>query len=462
MPAAAADAVDVSALFEQQPVGRRQIELVVLCAAVIFLDGFDAQALGYVAPVLIRSWDIGPGAFAPAFSASLFGMMIGALSLGPLADYWGRRRVIIWSTALFGLFTLSAAFATDLTGLISARFLTGIALGGAFPNAIALTAEWSPARRRSAMVMTMVCGISLGSAVGGYVAAALLPIWGWPSVFVVGGIVPLLLVPVLVVRLPESVRFMVLRGGDGVRLRVLLRETFPGAVVPDGARFVVEERRASGTTVGHLFRDGRTARTVLIWTMQFMNLYNLYFLTSWLPTVISGAGHSVQLAVVATALFQFAGIFGTLVFAQVAGRFHPCAALGVLYLLGGLFVVLTGMTAGWGAAEALPVLVAVGCAGFCIVGAQNASNAVAALLYPTFMRATGVGWAQGIGRIGSIIGPLVGGFILSLHWATQSVFLIAVVPTLVGAAAAFALSRVAPADAQGGDAASVPPAAAGR
>ena len=444
--------VDVTALFERQPVGRRQIELMALCAAVIFLDGFDAQALGYVAPVLIKAWGLQPSTFAPAFSASLFGMMIGALSLGPAADYLGRRRIIIACTGLFGLFTLSSAFVSGVPALIATRFLTGIALGGAFPNAIALTAEFSPERRRSAMVMTMVCGISLGSAVGGYIAALLLPGYGWPSVFVVGGALPLLLVPVLLWRLPESVRFLAL-GGGGKRLAGILSRTFPGAGVTADARFVVEERRATGLTVGHLFRDGRTPRTVLIWVMQFMNLYNLYFLTSWLPTVINTAGHSVQLAVVATALFQFAGILGTLLFAQVAGRFHPCAALGVLYLAGGAFVVLTGLSA----AEATPVLLAVACAGFCIVGAQNASNAVAALLYPTFMRSTGVGWAQGIGRIGSIIGPLVGGFILSLHWQPQAVFLIAVVPTLVGATAAFALSRVASADAQEGDAASLAP-----
>ena len=444
--------VDVTALLETQPVGRRQVELVALCAAVIFLDGFDAQALGYVAPVLIKSWNLGPAAFAPAFSASLFGMMIGALSLGPAADYLGRRRIVIACTALFGLFSLSSAFATGLPSLIATRFVTGLALGGAFPNAIALTAEWSPERRRSAMLMTMVCGISLGSAVGGYVAAALMPGWGWPSVFVVGGVLPLMFVPVLLWRLPESVRFLALRGDAG-RLPGLLRRTFPGVALPQAARFVVEERRMPGMTVAHLFRDGRAVRTVLVWVMQFMNLCNLYFLTSWLPTVINSAGHSVRLAVVATALFQFAGVVGTLAFAQVAGRFHPCAALGVLYLAGGAFVVLTGLSAD----AATPVLLAVACAGFCIVGAQNACNAVSAMLYPTFMRSTGVGWAQGIGRIGSIIGPLAGGVILSLHWAPRSVFLVAVAPTLIGAAAAFGLARAAPADAQEGDAAILAP-----
>ena len=436
--------VDVTKLFEAQPVGSRQIELMLLCALVIFLDGFDAQALGYVAPVLIKAWNVAPSAFAPAFSASLFGMMIGALSLGPAADYVGRRRIIIGCTAMFGLFTLSTAFVSDIPELIATRFLTGIALGGAFPNAIALTAEFSPARRRSAMVMTMVCGISLGSAVGGYAAATLMPGFGWRSVFVVGGTLPLILVPVLVWRLPESVRFLTLSGADPSRLLILLRRTFPKAAIKDDARFIAEERREPGMTVVHLFRSGRTSRTLLIWTMQFMNLYNLFFLTSWLPTVISNAGHTLQLAVLATAMFQFTGIAGTLVFAQVVGRFHPCAALGVLYLAGGIFVVLTGLST----ASAIPLLLAVACSGFCIVGAQNASNAVASLLYPTFIRSTGVGWAQGIGRIGSIIGPLVGGFLLSLHWQPKSVFLMAVIPTLLGAAAAFGLSRVAPADAQ--------------
>lgn len=443
------ETVDVTELFETQPVGRRQIELMLLCALVIFLDGFDAQALGYVAPVLIKAWGVAPSAFAPAFSAGLVGMMIGALSLGPAADYVGRRRIIIGCTAMFGLFTLSTAFVSDIPELMATRFLTGIALGGAFPNVIALTAEFSPARRRSAMVMTMVCGISLGSAVGGYAAATLMPGFGWRSVFVVGGILPLVLVPVLLWRLPESVRFLALRSADPARLLTLLRQTFPRAAIRTDARFVAEERRVAGMTVTHLFREGRTSRTLLIWTMQFMNLYNLFFLTSWLPTVINSTGHTLQLAVLATAMFQFTGIAGTLVFAQVVGRFHPCAALGVLYLAGGLFVVLTGLSTD----SVIPLLLAVAGSGFCIVGAQNASNAVASLLYPTFIRSTGVGWAQGIGRIGSIIGPLVGGFMLSLHWQPKSVFLMAVIPTLLGAAAAFGLSRIAPAVAQEDDAA---------
>ena len=184
----------------------------------LFLDGFDTQAIGYVAPALAKEWGLTKAALGPVFSAGLFGLMIGALTFGPLADRIGRKKIIVFSTLAFGIGTLATAFVHDVNSLLAIRFLTGLGLGGAMPNAIAMTSEFNPRRRRATMVMIMFCGFSVGAALGGFLAAGLIPQFGWRSVFVVGGIVPLLLVPVLAMRLPESVRFLVLTAQAPARI----------------------------------------------------------------------------------------------------------------------------------------------------------------------------------------------------------------------------------------------------
>src|ERR1700675_2899744 len=219
---ASASIVDVAEFIDQQPVGGFQLKLLLTCAAVLFLDGFDTTAIGYVAPSLAKEWGLTKGALGPVFSAGLFGLMIGALVFGPLADRIGRKKIIILSTLAFGIGTLVTAFINDVNTLLLIRFLTGLGLGGAMPNAVAMTSEFSPHRRRATMVMIMFCGFSIGAALGGLLAAALIPQFGWRSVFLVGGAAPLLLVPILALRLPESVRFLALTGRAQARVAELL------------------------------------------------------------------------------------------------------------------------------------------------------------------------------------------------------------------------------------------------
>src|SRR6185312_11096600 len=188
--------LDVVEFIDRQPVGGYQIRLLLTCAAVLFLDGFDTQAIGYVAPVLAREWGLSKAALGPVFSAGLFGLMIGALLFGPLADRVGRKKIIIFSTLAFGIGTLITALVNDVNTLLAIRFLTGLGLGGAMPNTVALTSEFGPHRRRATMVMVMFVGFSIGAALGGLLAAALIPQLGWRSVFVVGGALPLILVPI--------------------------------------------------------------------------------------------------------------------------------------------------------------------------------------------------------------------------------------------------------------------------
>ena len=429
--------IDLAAFIEEQPVGRRQIMLVIMCAAVLFTDGFDTQAIGYVAPALAREWQLGRGALGSVFSAGLFGLLLGSLLFSPVADRVGRKRIVVGSTIAFGLLTLATTLAHDVTTLMMLRFLTGLGLGGAMPNAVALTAEISPHRRRATMVMAMFCGFSLGAAVGGLVAATMIPPLGWRSVFVLGGACPLLLAVLLARALPESARFLALKGTEDARVGRIMAWLFPDHAASPATRYVVSEQVAQGVPLQELFRGGRTAFTLLLWAVFFMSLVDLYFLSNWLPTVLSDLGASVSAAAIIGSMLQVGGLVGTLALGWLIDRFS-FSALAVTYALAAVAVAAVGLSHH----SVFGVTVAIFAAGFCIVGGQIAANALASGSYPTTARATGVGWALGIGRVGSIVGPLIGGLLLSLHWSAEALFGIAAVPALLAALAALALSRI--------------------
>jgi len=437
-PSTPAGVIDVVSFIDQQPVGRYQLRLLLICAAVLFLDGFDTQAIGYVAPALGSNWGLARGALGPVFSAGLFGLMIGAIVFGPIADHIGRRRVIILSTATFGVGALATIFAYDVTSLLVIRLLTGLGLGGALPNAVALTSEFSPHRRRATMVMAMFVGFSVGAAVGGMIAAALIPLFGWRSVFLIGGVAPLLLVPFLCFRLPESVRFLAVTGKASPRVAELLQRVAPSVHLPANAQFGVLEEKLAGIPVAHLFNEGRAATTLALWVVFFMSLLDLYLLSNWLPTVLNDLGASISAAVAVGAMFQVGGVVGTFALGQFIDRFlfH---ALALVYFLAAAAVTMIGYS---GQSIAFATL-AIFCAGFCIIGGQIAANALAATYYPTMVRSTGVGWALGIGRIGSIVGPLIGGMLLAHQVGVRSLFIAAAVPALCASVAALVLTRIA-------------------
>ena len=430
--------VDVVDFIDHQPVGRFQIGLLLTCAAVLFIDGFDTQAIGYVAPDLAREFNLDRSAMGMVFSAGLLGLMLGALTFGPIADRVGRKHIIIGSSIAFGLFTLATLFAHGITSLLAVRFLTGLGLGGAMPNAVALTSEFCPHRRRATMVMAMFCGFSVGAALGGLVAAALIPAFGWRSVFVVGGVAPFLLAPVLVLHLPESVRFLALNGQADERVREMLSSIAASTRFPPGTRFAVKEAKAGGLPVTHLFRDGRGWMTVLFWTVFFMSLLDLYLLSNWLPTVLNDLGETISAAAMIGAMLQIGGVVGAFTLGQFIDRFS-FRALALIYLLAAFSVAAIGYSG-----RSIPlVTLAVFLAGFCVIGGQTASNALSAICYPTTARSTGVGWALGIGRLGSIVGPLIGGLMLSRHVGAETLFLAAAVPALCACASAFVLNKVA-------------------
>lgn len=420
-----------------------------LCGAVTVLDGFDTQAIAYVAPVLAKAWTLGPSAFGPVFSVGLIGMMVGALALGPVADRFGRKIAIVLSVGLMGVFSLATMAAESVDTLILLRFLTGLGLGGAMPNVIALSAEYTPARWRSTAVGVMFCGFPLGAVLGGLLSAQIIPVHGWQSVFLIGGIAPLLLTALLMLVLPESVRFLAGRPGAEQKALRLIRRAVPDVPVPEGSSLVTAQKSSSGAKVSartELFGGGRLGATLLLWATFFMNLMMYYFLISWLPLTLQQAGIALSQAILFTALLNAGGIVGTIVLARAIDKAGSFRILWGVLLVAAVAIAAVGYV---GSQGGVPLAVAIFVAGFCVNGAQNNMNALAAGLYSTPARATGVGFALGFGRIGSILGPVVGGVLLAANMPLQTLFLIGAVPALVAAAAMWCLTRRARPQARG-------------
>lgn len=433
--------IEIGRLIDESPYSRYQLLVAVLCGAIVFMDGFDAQSMGFVAPALAADLGIARQAMGALLSSGLAGMAIGALGLGLLADRWGRKPVLVVSTLIFGVGSLACAAADSYEMLLAFRFVTGLGLGGAMPNTIALTAEYTPKKFRATAVMLMFCGVSLGAAAGGFVAAALIEQFGWRSIFVIGGTLPCVAAVIAAVLLPESIRFVVLKGGRAPevarRVAKLVAKMMPSLPLTN-ASFEVAEKPASGSQVRGLFAQGRAGVTVLLWAIFFMSLLDLYFLNNWLPTIMTEAGIDLATAAAITALFQLGGTAGAIVLGRRIDRYLSFNVLAVIYAAACVAVVAIG-TAGVGLVS-LSVTIFV--AGFCVIGGQVGSNALASEFYPTAIRSTGVGWALGIGRIGSIIGPFIGGSLLLAVTDVRHIFWAAAIPPLLAACAALAAAAV--------------------
>ena len=428
--------VNISRYIDDRPLSAFQIRVVCLCALVVGLDGFDAQALGFVAPALGKDLHLATGALGPVFGASLFGVMIGSLLFGALADYFGRKWLVIAGVLVFALGTLATSRATGVSDLVVLRLVTGLGLGGILPNTIALTGEYSPQRRRTLLIMLMFMTVSLGSAIGGLIAAKLIPAYGWQAIFLIGGALPLVLCPVLIVWLPESLSLLALDGRKSEQMRALLMRVDPSATFAADTRFTIVEESGKGFLLPQLFTNRRLVLTLLLWVMFFMNMLDIYFLNSWLPTLSHGVGLEVQAAIAVGVAFQLGGMLGTVGLGLLIERLGFHRVLFATYLAGFVSIVTIGL-----AGASLPILVpAVFIAGVAVIGGQIGCNAYAARVYPTYIRATGLGWALGIGRFGSILGVTVGGLMLAAHWRIPSLFQASAVPQLCSALVILALA----------------------
>jgi MFS transporter, AAHS family, 4-hydroxybenzoate transporter len=429
--------VDVQALIDAQPVSLLQTLLLFLCFLVVAIDGFDTAIIGFIAPAIRAEWRLAVTQLGPLFAAGLFGLMLGAFAVGPLADRYGRKTLLVMSMILFGSASLAASFSIDLRWLIALRFITGLGLGGAMPMTITLASEFCPARRRSSLVTLMFCGFTLGSAIGGLIAARVLPGFGWRVLLIGGGVAPLLLAPVLAASLPESVRFLVMRGNAHDRIVAVLRRIAPTADM--GAARFVGATVSTASPVAQLFAGGLLSGTLLLWLAFFMSLLVVYLMTNWMPTLLQQAsGTSIADAALITATYQVGGTLGAIVVGRLMDRLEPHAVLVTSYLTGAGCIVLISLSAHQPGLMTLAVFAA----GACISGGQVGGNALSAAFYPTPYRATGVAWANGVGRSGSIVGSLVGGTLLGFGWSAPTVYALVAIPAGIAALALATLGIV--------------------
>lgn len=420
------EAFDIPAVINAKPVGATQYLTVLLCGLVMFLDGFDTQSISYIAPLIAKDWGLSREMLGPIFSSALIGLMVGYLALSPLSDRFGHRRLVIASTAAFGLITLATALSTDVIQLVAFRFVTGVALGAAVPSAVALTGEYSPQRFRATFVLLIYCGFSLGFVVAGAVSAWALPLYGWHSLLLLGGVAPMLLAVLLRAYLPESVDFLVRNNVDGVHIWSILRRVDPrlSSEVPSAFKLQTEARRA---TIGALFSEGRIFATLILWLAFFINLAEFYALQSWLPTLLGGLGYPLPTVALATSLTTVGGIVIALVIGPAMDRLGPYLSLSVLYFVGTLFVALMGLAL---SQPEWVLLTAAFFTGVCVSGGQKSVIALAAVYYPSAIRSTGVGWALGIGRLGGIGGPLFAGWLLATLTPAE-LFYVASAPMMI-------------------------------
>ena len=382
--------------------GGVQLKVAILCGLIQMLDGYDLSAIGLAVPSLAKAWSLPPSAFTQAFALSSVGIMVGAMLAGPVADRFGRKPTLLISVALFGVFSLFSAWAESLTMLVLLRFLTGIGIGGAMPTTVALTSDYAPDRWRTSVVMFMFTGNTIGGFFAGQIAAQTLPRWGWPGIFYVGGVVPLVLLIVLVFALPESPQFQ-----GGAR---------PAA--------------AKSNPVSGLFEDGLAVSTIVIWAIFLINLLNMYLIGYWLPTVLNLGGFTPADAAFATSMYAAGAILSTLLLGPVIARFGPERVLATSLVIGAICIAIV-------ATAHLPpitMMIVLAIAGGGFIGSQLGLNGFCASMYPAETRSTGIGWALGVGRLGGIAGPVIGGALLSFGRPANEVLLYAAGPGVVTAA----------------------------
>jgi AAHS family 4-hydroxybenzoate transporter-like MFS transporter len=389
----------------------RQAAVIGLCALMAMIDGLDTQTIGLVAPAIASDWHVAPAAFGPVFGSSLFSGMIGALLLGQAADRFGRKAVLASAILLFAVSSLVTPLTQTLDALLAVRLVTGFGLGGSIPIIIAITSEAAPRALRLNIVSLMYCGFPLGSMGGSLAAARMIPSLGWASVFYLGGAIPLLLLVLVVLLIPAS------------------RKASPPSASAPGPR----------PTVGALFADGRAAGTLLLWAALFLSLLLTVFLVNWMPLVTHQAGLSIAIAVLGVGMLNFGGIVGTFLIGWACKRLRSVLPIALSYALGALAVCAIGL-----AANSTTLLLGTAfIAGLLTVGSQMCTIALSASFYESELRATGVGWAFGVGRIGAVVGPVLGGILIGDGISTPALFLTAGAISLGAALAVQAAGQTA-------------------
>jgi len=440
--------IDVSQLIDERKMNAFNARLVILSFFVALLDGYDIIATAVALPNLKSAWnitDMRPVGWM--LSASLVGILFGAPVFGYVGDRFGRKKAIIGSCLTFGIFTLAATKAGSIGDLMVLRFFAGIGIGGIFPNIIALNAEFAPKRLRATMIILMFTGVTFGGVLPGLVSVWLVPSYGWQVLFFLGGVLPIAISVAVQLWMPESIKFLVLKTQDRGDVARLAQGLVPGLAVGPETRFILRDEEAfSGFPLKHLFDGGLKYLTPLLWVLFICNQMAFYFSNSWMPTVLGSASISAASAQIATSLFQLGGTIGGLLLSLPLNR---QGLMPVALLFGASLPIVGSIGFATGSVPLLMLMVFL--AGFCLLGLQFGLNATSAILYPTAIRSNGSGWAFGIGRFGSICGPVIGGYLIAMQLPLQQIFLLLLIPLGIGTVASIMMARIYRAHLRSGD-----------
>ena len=435
---AEAAVVQVSHLLDQRGISSFHVKLIIWSALIALFDGYDIAAIALAAPHLVREWHLDRAALGPVLSASLVGILFGSMLFGWIGDRYGRKRALVGSLLLFGIFTWIAAHATTLSQLFWLRLVAGLGIGGVIPNMIAINIESAPRQARAKLGLIATGLVPLGGALPGFVSATLVPQHGWPILFQIGGIIPVVIAIAAFLWMPESIKYMTIHEGQRRNLLGLIQKLSPGYVVPEGARFVVEdEKQFPSSNPKYLFREGLHLITPLLWLLFALNLMGYFFLLSWTPTLLTAAKLPPATAALSSAAIQVGGTVGTLLLIGWLNR-RQFFAISILLLVSVPVVGSLGYV-GLGASKGA-LLAASFFAGFCVLGVQSGINVCGAMVYPTSLRANGSGWQLGVGRLGSIVGPLLGALFVTLP--VDKLYVWSATPFLVGAGVCYAIYRL--------------------
>ena len=419
---------DIHELIDRSPMSPLQVGAIAICFLLNMLDGVDVLSLAFAAPVLAKSWSIPPETLGVVFSAALIGMFLGSLVLAPLGDSIGRRKLLIISLLLIAFGMLTTAVARTVPELLILRLITGCGLGGVVATMATIAAEFSPNRRRNFSVTIVQGGYPLGATLTGLVAAVIVPAIGWWSVFVVGGGLTLLLLPLVVFALPESPQFLLHRQPPGAleavnkslrRMRLGQLKELPSVAAKAHDR---PRLKVLLDALKQILSSQYRAQTLLLWIAFFLCFVTLYFLINWVPQLASATGLPLKLAIYTGTAFNFGGFLGMAALGYLSDRFGLRLIIAGSLAAGAVLMALFGVLhSPWA------ILLGVGVLGV-MQGGFIALYAVAARLYPTSIRATGVGWAVAAGRPGGILGPIAAGFLVGAGLSMTESFAVFAVP----------------------------------
>lgn len=402
------------------------------CTLIIIFDGYDLVIYGVVLPILMQQWQLDPVTAGALGSTALFGMMIGAMLLGTLSDRFGRKKMIVLCIVLFSGFTALNGFAQTPLQFGVMRFIAGLGIGGVMPNVVALMSEYSPRRIRSTLVAVMFSGYAIGGMLSAVLGIWIVPQFGWQVMFYLA-VIPLLLLPLIWTQLPDSVAFLVRQGKIAEARKVLAALT--GKPLPDDAELAVHQPQKTEQSLAALFSNNRALSTLMFFQAFFMCLLMVYGLGSWLPKLMTMAGYGFGSSLMFLLFLNIGGIIGAIGGGWLSDRFHPRPVLMLFFTLAAVSLALLGFKSH---VAVLYFLVTV--AGATTIGSQILLYAYVAQFYPTAIRSTALGWSSGVGRIGAILGPVLGGALLAMQLSHQMNFLAFVVP---GALAVIAIMLTA-------------------